>query len=312
MNKALWAAAAVGVQVGAAIVASRHVVLEVQPATLALLRYGIGLFVILPFIVWDIFSEKQAVAGMKYAQSATKNIANLIVWRDWLAVALLGVLQFGLLIALLNLGLQHIGAAQAAMIFSLFPLLTLLLAAALGQERIQANLLTGILLSLAGIALVLWPKLSGAHTGGAQHWWGEGAVLLAAWLGALCSVLYRPYLRRHSPLRMSGVAMLACVLFLAALAWPEQWFQRWSSFSGHTWAILLFIGVSSGIGYWLWLYALQHESPARVTVFLALNPLTATLLGFALLAERPSWYAMVALILIAAGLWRATRTPTRS
>lgn len=42
MNLALLAAAATGVQVGATIVASRYLVAEVPPLTLALLRYAIG------------------------------------------------------------------------------------------------------------------------------------------------------------------------------------------------------------------------------------------------------------------------------
>jgi hypothetical protein len=49
LNLALLAAAATGVQVGAAIVASRFVVAEVPPLTLALLRYVIGLACLLPF-----------------------------------------------------------------------------------------------------------------------------------------------------------------------------------------------------------------------------------------------------------------------
>ena len=49
MNLALLAAAATGVQVGAAIVATRYVVAEVPPLTLALLRYAIGVATLLPF-----------------------------------------------------------------------------------------------------------------------------------------------------------------------------------------------------------------------------------------------------------------------
>ena len=51
VNLALLAAAATGVQVGAAMVASRFVVAEVPPLTLALLRYGIGFFCLLPFLL---------------------------------------------------------------------------------------------------------------------------------------------------------------------------------------------------------------------------------------------------------------------
>ncbi len=105
-------------------------------------------------------------------------------------MAALGIGQFGVLIALLNFGLRHVGAAQAAMIFSLFPLLTLLLAAALGRERVTPGLLLGVLLSMAGVALSLLPKLGAGPSTGAL-WWGELATAAAAATGAVCSAIPR-------------------------------------------------------------------------------------------------------------------------
>ena len=220
-------------------------------------------------------------------------------------MAALGIGQFGVLIALLNIGLQHVGAAQAALIFSLFPLLTLLLSAALGRERVSVSLLLGVLVSVAGVALALAPKLGAAQAG---HWWGELAVLGAAGTGAVCSVLYRPYLQRYPTVPVSAFAMASSVVFLALLALGEQWPARVAEFSGQAWAAIGFVGISSGVGYFWWLYALKHESPTRVTVFLALNPVTAALLGWALLGESLPVAALGALALIALGLWLATRS----
>jgi drug/metabolite transporter (DMT)-like permease len=114
-------------------------------------------------------------------------------------------------------------------------------------------------------------------------------------------------LQRYPTVPVSAFAMLASVLFLAALALGEQWPTRVFTFSGQAWAAIAFIGVSSGIGYFWWLYALKHESPTRVTVFLALNPLTAALLGWALLGETLHPAVIGALVLIAAGLWLSAR-----
>jgi len=289
------AAAATGVQVGAAIVASRFAVAEVPPLTLAMLRYAVGFCCLLPF-AWRGLRQSAPAAP---APTVTRSRAG-----DLLAMAALGIGQFGILIALLNFGLQHVGAAQAALIFSLFPLLTLALAAALGRERATWRLVLGVLLSIAGVALALAPKLGAPQ---AMHWWGELAVAGAAATGAWCSVLYRPYLRRYPTVPVSAFAMLASVLFLAVLAASEQWPQRLATISAPAWAAVLFIGVSSGIGYFWWLYALKHESPTRVTVFLALNPVTAALLGWALLGERLHPAALAALALIAVALWLATR-----
>lgn len=274
-------------QVGAAIVASRFAVAEVPPLTLAMLRYAIGFACLLPF------ASKALV--IRRIDLPTK---------DLLAMAALGIGQFGILIALLNFGLRHIGAAQAALIFSLFPLLTLLLAAALGRERITASMVAGVLLSITGVAVSLAPKLGAPLSG---HWWGELAVAGAACTGALCSVLYRPYLQRYPTVPVSAFAMLASVLFLAVLALGEAWPARVGTFSGQAWAAIAFIGVSSGVGYFWWLYALKHESPTRVTVFLALNPVTAAVLGWALLGEALHPAVLGALLLIAAGLWLAAR-----
>jgi len=300
VNWPLIAAAATGVQVGAAIVASRFAVAEVPPLTLAMLRYAVGFACLLPFAWREAIRVVRTPALAPVAGSRP---------RDLLAMAALGIGQFAILIALLNFGLQYVGAAQAALIFSLFPLLTLLLSAALGQERITWRLLAGVLLSIAGVALALGPKL---EIGAGSHWWGELAVAAAALTGAVCSVLYRPFLRRYPTVPVSAFAMLASVAFLALLAGAEHWPQRLGAIGPAAWGAVVFIGVSSGVGYFWWLYALKHEPPTRVTVFLALNPVTAAFLGWALLGERLPLTALGALALIALALWLATRGPAAS
>jgi drug/metabolite transporter (DMT)-like permease len=274
------------------------VVSEVPPLTLAMLRYAIGFLCLLPFV----FRPWGAVALEKRTWDSVTGLPAA----DVLAMAALGLGQFAILIALLNFGLQHIGAAQAALIFSLFPLLTLLLSALLGREPVSARLLLGVMLSIAGVALSMAPKLS--HLAGGT-WWGELAVLGSACVGAICSVFYRPYLQRYPTLNVSAFAMLASVLFLALLALGEHWPARVLTLLPQSWVVVAFIGASSGIGYFLWLYALKHESPTRVTVFLALNPLTAALLGTLLLHEALDAWLLGAIVFIAAGLWLATRLP---
>jgi drug/metabolite transporter (DMT)-like permease len=281
--------------VGAAIVASRFAVAEVPPLTLAMLRYAIGFACLLPFAL-------RAHRDMRAATPLRSRTSDLV------AMAALGIGQFGVLIALLNFGLQRIGSAQAALIFSLFPLLTMTFAAALGRERVTWQLAAGVLVSIAGVAAALGPKLGATSSAG---WWGEAAVAAAACVGAACSVLYRPYLQRYPTVPVSAFAMLASVLFLGVAASAEHWTRRIGGFSGNAWLATVFIGISSGVGYFWWLYALKHESPTRVTIFLALNPVTAALLGWAVLGEALTASVLASLALIAGGLWLATRSGTR-
>lgn len=286
---ALAAAAATGVQVGAAMVATRFVIGQTGPASLALLRYAIGLLCLLPPLL--------AIAPrVRFAA------------RDLLPIALLGIAQFGILVALLNWGLRFIPAGRGALIFATFPLLTMLVAAGLGRERLTWPKTLGVLLTIAGVGLALGDKMAGA---GAGHGWsGELAVLAAALCGAVCSVLYRPYLDRYPALAVSAVAMLASVAALAVLAGVgEGFFSAWPRFTSGGWLAVLFIGASSGAGYFLWLWALGHASPTRVTMFLSLSPVTALLLGAAVLGESVSSLSVAGVGCLAAGLWLASRGP---
>jgi len=267
LRRALLAAAVVGVQVGAAIAASRAVVHDVGPVSLAFLRYAIALVTLLPFV---------------FGGGAGWRVLGL-PWRDALAAAALGMLQFGLLIALLNEGLRHVDAGLGALLFSTFPVLTLALAMALGHERFEPRLAAAIALSIAGIAVALGVRPPSDF--GAEFVRGAALVLGAALCGAVCAVLYRPLLVRHPMLPMGTLAMAAAVLALGACAWAEGLPARLPAFAASTWAAIVFVGLSSGIGYWLWLWALKHAPPTRASLFLALSPITAAAIGLVALGE---------------------------
>lgn len=266
-------------QVGATIVATRFVIDQTDPVSLALLRYAIGALCLLPFAL----------------------AARRVPWhrRDLAPIALLGIVQFAVVVALLNYALQTLPAGRAALIFATFPLLTMLIAAALKHERLTIAKSAGVGLTLAGVALILGEKAAMPGGGG---WIGEAAVLLSAASGALCSVLYRPYLQTYDPLPVGALAMLASVGFLGLLAVPQGFFVEPPMLTEAGWFAVLFIGVSSGIGYWMWLWALRQASPTRVTSFLALGPATAFLLGALFLGEPVTMLSLLGLVAVAAGL----------
>lgn len=268
------------------MVATRLVVDQAGPATLALFRYGIGFLCLLPLLI---------------ARGETPRFDR----RDVLPIALLGILQFGILIALLNYGLKFIPSGRAALIFATFPLLTMLIAAGLRHERLTWAKSTGVLLTILGVGLALGEKV--LARGGEDAWIGELAVLASALSGAICAVLYRPYLRKYPTLPVSASAMLASVAFLALLAAGEGLFSDGPRFTPLGWGAVIFIGLSSGIFYFVWLWALTHAPATEVTVFLALSPVTAALLGAALLGEALTPLMVAGLAAVALGLALAHR-----
>jgi drug/metabolite transporter (DMT)-like permease len=186
----------------------------------------------------------------------------------------------------------------------MFPLMTMIVAAALGRERLTVVKTAGVLLSVVGVGVALGPKA--LERGAAPHQWvGELAVLGSALSGAVCSVLYRPYLRKYPTLSVSALAMLASIAFLAVLAAGEGFFAAWPRFTPAGWLAVVFIGAGSGVGYFLWLWALKHMTPTRVAVFLALSPVTAAIFGALLLREAISLPVVIGLACVVCGLWLA-------
>ncbi len=287
---AIAAGTTTGVTVGAAMVATRFVILQTDPASLALLRYGIGVLgLIVPLLTIRRIPFKR---------------------RDLLPIALLGIGQFGILVALLNYGLQFIGSGLGALLFATFPLLTMVLATALRLEALSIAKIMGVLLTAAGVGLAVSDRFALPDPSG-DNLLGVLAVLASALTGAVCSVFYRPYVERYPPLQVSVFAMLASVLFLTLPAAGEGFFAALPDFTFGGWGAVLFIGLASSLGYYTWLLALKHASPTRVAMFLALGPITATALGSALLEEPVSPLFLAGLAAVVTGLWVAHRPGPR-
>jgi len=272
------------------MVATRFVVGQSEPASLALLRYLIALVCLMPLA---LMAPRPAFAR-----------------RDLLPVAVLGMLQFGILIAVLNFGLKYIPSGRGALIFSTAPLLTMLLAAALRQEALTAAKAGGVALSGIGVALVLAER-GGFAASNPDAWIGDLAVALSALTSAVCNVGYRPYMARYPALPVSVYSIFAAVLLLAVLAGFEGFYAAPPQFTVVGWIAVAFIGVSSAVGFFTWLWALRHISATRAAVFLSLGPVAATIGGVALLGEVVSLLFLSGLVLVVAGLWLANR-PARA
>ena len=291
-QQALGAAATTGMLVGAAMVSTSAVSHAASPATLAFLRYAIGLAIL-------------AVPAL---------LAMLAHWpryrpRDAAAIMLLGVAQFAVLILLLNYALVRLPASTCALVFASMPLFTLCLAVLTGRERFSTRKLLGVALAVLGVAVLLGSTAAGASRGMATHsdyGWGMAALLGATMVGATTSILYGPYMRRYPALPTSSLAMAASVLFLALYCLLGQQ-PLVPQLTAVQWGHVGFIGLSSGLGYFCLLWALGQLDASRVIAFQALGPVTAAVLELALNHRWPALPLVVAIGLVMAGLVVATR-----
>lgn len=292
---AVAAAAATGVQVGVATVLSRLVVEQTGAVPLAFWRYVFGLAFL-------------AIPALIFARGVRLNP------RDRLPMAALGVTQFGLSIVFLNVGLAYVSAARAALVFACLPLLTLVIAHLAGHARLTPRRTLAVLLSVIGVALALSERrlapAAPAHTDlppGIGAWIGEAAVLTSALCGAWCSVMYRPYLARYPAIAVGAQAMLASVVFLGLWCLLTQPSAFLPSLPTVGWVAIIAIGLSSGVGYFLWLWALARAPASEVTMYLSLSPIVAAWLGAWWLDEPAGWPTLAGMALVILALWTARK-----
>jgi len=279
------AAAITSILVGAAMVATRSVASGIGPGSLALLRYAIGGLLLLPVFLAD---RRRQVALTDAAK-----------------IGGLGILQFAVVVGLLNLSLRHIPSARAALLFSLCPILTLILESVLQRRWPTVLQSIGVLLALAGVGVAFgWQAIAGTA---ALSWLGDGCAFGSAWAAAVCALSYRPFLARYGARRVGAYALPAAVVVLAALAAIEGFYTSPLLLSQAGWLSIFFIGGSSAVGYLLWLWALNRASPTRVTVFLTLNPISAAAFGALLLGECVGLAYAIGVIGVLCGIWLAYR-----
>lgn len=261
------------------------------------MRYLIASVCLVP-IVWFMMRRSPARTPMPLS--------------DRLAIAALGVVFFGVFPWSFSAALTHSPSSRVAVELATMPLLTLLISRLRGYDRITVANLAGQLLAFLGLVIALRPAAAAAATSASMStvWIGDVLTAIATLCGAIYNVFSRPYLKRYPPIHVTTLSMIAGVLFLAPVAATQGMFTSFPTFTPTGWLAVIFLGTLGGaLGFALWIWALQRSTPSRVSVYIALNPLTAITLGVLLLNEHVSFAFIVGFFLVVAGIMLTNRRP---
>jgi drug/metabolite transporter (DMT)-like permease len=283
------AAAGASIIGGTAVVATRFAVKQIDPLSLAFLRYLIGCAFLLPFVL---------------------RTGRLRITReDLLPVALLGVIFFGAFPWSFSAALKYTTASRGALVLSTVPLLTLFLSGFTGAEVLTLRKLTGVTIAFLGVALVLADKMAVAGSLEANLF-GDLLMLGAAGCGAVYNVFSQPYLRKYPRLSVTVVSMLAGISALLVPVTATGSLTLLHLVTPGTWLLALFLGIFGvALSCFLLVWALELTTPTRVAVFITLNPLVAICLGIALLGEPMTGQIVLGFGCVLAGIGLAIWQP---
>lgn len=231
---------------------------------------------------------------------------------DVLPILLLGVIGFGCYQILWPVALQTIPAGDSALLIATTPVMTTLLAMAVGADSPNAVKLIGAFVSFAGVALVIAA--------------GQGLVLGASLVGdlltiaaALCWAIYTVFgariLRRHSPLVATTWAVVAGTLFIAPVGIAQLATADLSGFGPPVLFAILYSGtLAAGFANVIVFHGVKLLGPTRVTALQSLIPALAVVLAAVFLGEavRPAQVIGGVVILGGVALLRRGAWPGRS
>jgi len=199
-------------------------------------------------------------------------------------------------------GIARTTAGNAALMLGGVPVYVALIGAALGLERLNWRGWLGCLLAFGGTALVVAGSGQTVEVGG-ESLWGAVLVLCGAVAWALYTVFTRPLLGRHSPLKVTGLSMLAGVPGLLLAAAPDWRAQDWAAVPPLGWFGLAYSAtLALGLAYVVWNAGVKQVGSARTAIYVNLQPVLGLLIGWLWLAENPGWAQVVGAAVIVAGV----------
>jgi drug/metabolite transporter (DMT)-like permease len=254
---------------------------------------------------------------LRYLVAAATLVA-LLRWRegairlphgDVLKIALLGVIGFGCYQILWPVALQTIPAGDSALLIATTPVMTALLAMAIGADTPNAVKLIGAFVSFAGVALVIAAG-QGLVLGASLA--GDLLTLVAAACWAIYTVFGAGILRRHSPLVTTTWAILAGTVFIAPLGIAQLAMADLTDIAPIVVLAILYSGtLSAGVANVVIFHAVKLIGPTEVTALQFLVPPLAVVMAAIFLSEaiRPVQVIGGAIILLGVALLRRGSLP---
>jgi drug/metabolite transporter (DMT)-like permease len=260
---------------------ARIAVAEIHPLALVLFRVGIAGAALHVYL---------AARGISFALARPRAGA-------FLALAILNnVIPFSLIFA----GQTALGAGLASVLNATTPFWTVLLANALtADEKLTWNKVAGILLGIAGTAVMIGPGLV-AGIGGPV--WAKLALVGASVSYAFALILARRF-RGVPPTVVATAQLTASTVVMIPVVLVTVGTTGLFSASAPVWAAVFGLALlSTAVAYILYFNLVASAGATNASLVTLVVPASAILLGIAFLGESLETYEMAGIALIALGL----------
>lgn len=257
-----------------------------------------GFIAMSALLVWILLSNR--------ALPASAAPSGPFPWKNITPMVVLGTTNGWLTNVLIVAAVRRVDSAVVAMLQASVPLMVAVLAHFIFvEERFRARQFIGIVIGITGILLIVGPL---AVFGGHGSLLGIGAMIFAAFCYAGGTV-YGRYIAPTNPAALACGQQACGALVAAVISILFEPLAEWSQ-PATIWLLLAVVGViCSAVPTALYLRLLAKAASVPAALVAYLQPVWATLLGWAVLGEQVRAVAWLGTGIVIVGIVLTTRKP---
>ncbi len=219
--------------------------------------------------------------------------------RDLIRLAIIGILLLITANVVLGWAETYIPTGLAALFIAVTPLWFLILERlSHSTDRLSPRGIAGIALGVAGVAILLWPDISGHTNFGARQLCGSILVLVSSISWATGSTFAKRWHMPIDPFAASGWQMLIAGLISGVLALLFGDLHRATWAANSLWAVVYLIFAGSLIGFTAYVWLLKNVPIAKVATYAYVNPIIALILGCLFHGEKMDSYMLAGSVVV--------------
>jgi len=281
-------------------VVSKIIADGVNPFQINFLRFFFGgLFLLVPALRE---LRKNGNLELNGGNEANKQSSGILELKDLLSMLFLGILNIGVSMNLLQLGINYTRASIAAVVFSSNPLFVAIAAVLILRETLSASKIIGLLLGFGGVVLTF----VGDRFGDGSFYQGIFFLVLSAMTFGIYTVLAKRITLRVGSLVMNFFSFilgsLALLPFLLVLHIPVF------SFDFRFWLHIVYLGFFvTGVGYYAYFVGLSQVDTSLGSMIFFVKPILASVLAAVVLHEEITVKLLVGIFLVLLGVYLVQR-----
>jgi drug/metabolite transporter (DMT)-like permease len=208
--------------------------------------------------------------------------------RDWALIAGTGILAFTINYGLLFWGEQRTSSGLAAILQTIIPVFGLVLAHLhLPEERITRPKLFGVILGIAGVALIFSNQMA---AGGRSAFQGSAAIVIGAFGAAYSNVLIKSRGGRLDYAVLAAGQMICGLvpLLIIGITFEGNPLRlHWTPLAVLSLLYLAIVG--SAVAFLLYYWLVRHMEVTKTMLIALFTPLLAVSLGMLVRGEQLTW-----------------------